>query len=95
MIKMNRIVCPYLHPVSETCTIYDKRFSCCRNYPQKEEGMFCNDSKCVYDANGNLDCGSCKDKCCKHLAMDVFKIELMDMSCQECKSVYCDKKVRG
>jgi hypothetical protein len=53
--------------------------------------MFCSETKCVYDALGNLDCANCKDKCCKHLEMSVFDIKLLDISCLTCKETYCLK----
>ena len=54
--------------------------------------MFCSETKCVYDALGNLDCANCKDKCCKHLEMEVFDIKLLDISCSTCKETYCSKQ---
>ena len=51
--------------------------------------MFCSDTVCVYDSLGNLDCKNCKDKCCKHLEMEIFDIKLLDISCTKCKEVYC------
>ena len=84
------IRCPYLNN-DELCSIYETRPSCCRNFPNRNEGMFCSESKCVYDANGNLDCVNCKDKCCNHLEMEVFDIKLLDISCSTCKEVYCSK----
>jgi len=53
--------------------------------------MFCSETKCVYDALDNLDCANCKDKCCKHLEMEVFDIKLLDISCSTCKETYCSK----
>ena len=53
--------------------------------------MFCSETKCVYDALGNLDCANCKDKCCRHLEMEVFDIKLLDISCSTCKETYCLK----
>ena len=64
------ISCPYLN-ADELCSIYETRPSCCRNFPNRNTGMFCSETKCVYDALGNLDCANCKDKCCKHLEMSV------------------------
>ena len=80
--------CPYLDE-NELCSIYDNRPNCCRNFPNRESGMFCSTTVCVYDAAGNLDCMNCKDKCCNHLEMEVFDIKLLDMSCSTCKATYC------
>jgi Fe-S-cluster containining protein len=84
------IRCPHLNE-QELCSIYETRPSCCRNFPNRNEGMFCSDSykTCVYDSQGNLDCASCKDKCCNHLEIAVFDIKLLDISCAECKEKYC------
>jgi Fe-S-cluster containining protein len=82
------IRCPYLNN-DELCSIYETRPSCCRNFPNRTLGMFCSETKCVYDALGNLDCANCKDKCCSHLEMEVFDIKLLDISCSTCKEVYC------
>ena len=82
------ISCPYLN-ADELCSIYETRPSCCRNFPNRNTGMFCSETKCVYDALGNLDCANCKDKCCKHLEMSVFDIKLLDISCSTCKETYC------
>ena len=87
---VNEITCPHLD-ANERCGIYETRPSCCRNYPRLDEGMFCNNSKCVYDTQGNLDCASCKDKCCEHLRMEAFDLRLLDMNCEECKETYCSK----
>ena len=88
-IKVTNVIkCPLLSDEG-LCTVYETRFSCCRNFPNKNEGMFCSDKKCVFDANGNIDCMNCKDKCCNYLAMDVFDTKLLDMSCEECKETYC------
>ena len=84
------ISCPYLN-ADELCSIYETRPSCCRNFPNRNTGMFCSETKCVYDALGNLDCANCKDKCCKHLEMSVFDIKLLDISCSTCKETYCSK----
>jgi hypothetical protein len=84
------INCPYLN-ADELCSIYETRPSCCRNFPNRNTGMFCSETKCVYDALGNLDCANCKDKCCKHLEMEVFDINLLDISCLTCKETYCSK----
>ena len=84
------ITCPYLN-ADELCSIYETRPSCCRNFPNRNTGMFCSETKCVYDALGNLDCANCKDKCCKHLEMEVFDIKLLDISCSTCKETYCLK----
>ena len=82
------ISCPYLDE-NELCSIYEVRPSCCRNFPNGNSGMFCSDTVCVYDSLGNLDCKNCKDKCCKHLEMEIFDIKLLDISCTKCKEVYC------
>jgi len=84
------ISCPYLN-ADELCSIYETRPSCCRNFPNRNTGMFCSETKCVYDALGNLDCANCKDKCCKHLEMEVFDIKLLNISCSTCKETYCSK----
>ena len=88
------MICPYLDE-NKLCSIYEFRFSCCKSFPNKESGMFCNETtRCVYDANGNIDCFSCKDKCCEHLEIpdntpiwDV--INLLNISCLKCKETYC------
>ena len=82
------IRCPYLDK-DELCSIYENRFSCCRNFPNRNSGMFCAEAKCVYDALGNVDCMNCKDKCCNHLEMEVFDAKLLDISCLDCKEKYC------
>ena len=86
--------CPYLDE-QELCSIYSARPSCCRNFPNSTPGMFCETSasKCTYDAVGNLDCFNCQDKCCRHLAIPdstpVWEvIQLLDISCVECKEIY-------
>ena len=86
--------CPYLDE-QELCSIYEARPGCCRNFPNSTPGMFCEASavKCTYDAAGNLDCFSCKDKCCRHLAIPDFTpvwevVKLLDISCIECKEIY-------
>jgi len=90
--------CPYLDK-QELCSIYSTRPGCCRSFPNGTPGMFCESSAsaCVYDAIGNLDCFSCKDKCCNHLAIPkttpVEKvINLLDISCARCKEIYVDKE---
>lgn len=89
-IEVTQIIrCPLLDS-NGLCTIYENRPSCCRNYPNKTEGMFCNDNKCIYDEQGNLDCFNCKDKCCNYLRMDTFDLDKMNISCEECKEVYCN-----
>ena len=82
------IRCPYLDK-DERCSIYETRFSCCRNFPNRNTGMFCSEAKCVYNSLGNLDCANCKDKCCNHLEMEIFDVKLLDISCVECKEKYC------
>ena len=89
--------CPYLDE-QELCSIYSTRPGCCRSFPNSTPGMFCESSasKCVYDFAGNLDCLSCKDKCCNHLAIPETTpiwevIKLLDVSCVTCKEIYVDK----
>ena len=89
------MICPYLDE-NKLCSIYEFRFNCCRSFPNRETGMFCSETtRCVYDANGNVDCFNCKDKCCEHLEIpdntpiwEVVKI--LDISCVKCKETYCD-----
>lgn len=88
------MICPYLDE-NKLCSIYEFRFNCCRNFPNKETGMFCSETpRCVYDAKGNVDCFNCKDKCCEHLEIpdntpiwEVVKI--LNISCIKCKETYC------
>ena len=82
------VKCPYLTE-NELCSIYEDRPKCCRNFPNRNPGMFCSETKCVYDNLGNLDCVNCKDKCCNHLEMEVFDIKLLDITCIECNEKYC------
>lgn len=79
------MICP--HFKDELCSIYETRPQCCRNFPNRNEGMFCVDSKC------NNDCINCKDKCCRHIEGTDVKniIQILDISCNDCKRIYCKK----
>lgn len=90
LIRHYFMICIYFK--EEKCSIYEDRPSCCRNFPNRSEGMFCSKTKCVYDKDNNLDCANCTDKCCRHLEMDIFDIKLLDISCSECKEKYCFKE---
>lgn len=83
------MICPYFK--NELCSIYDKRPSCCRNFPNRTEGMFCSDSECVYTVEGELDCENCLDKCCRHIVADKVEdiLKVLDTSCEDCKTIYC------
>ena len=88
--------CPFLYE-NELCSIYPYRFSCCRNFPNRNPGMYCENTVCVYDSQDQLDCGNCKNKCCNHLNIDDHAhiwdvINSLDMSCDNCKEKYCKEQ---
>ena len=80
------MICPYFK--NELCTIYETRPLCCRNFPNREEGMYCSTSKC------DNDCLNCKDKCCRHIAIKDLTnfIQILDITCDTCKRIYCNTK---
>lgn len=82
---MTEVVCP--HFVNGLCSIYDTRPSCCRNFPNRNLGMFCADSKC------DEDCANCKDKCCTHIVAPSpdLVIAVLSITCSECQNIYCNR----
>lgn len=91
-IKLYReIVCPHF-TADELCGIYENRYSCCRNFPNRQTGMFCaSTTRCIYDVDGNLDCKNCLDKCCRHIwvgADKEFDPSVLKMDCLTCSETY-------
>lgn len=93
----NRIMtqrCPYLND-QELCSIYEQRFSCCGNFPNRNTGMYCSETtKCVYTPSGDLDCFNCQDKCCNHLDIPALTpvwqvVKYLSMDCDTCRELYC------
>ena len=78
------IVCP--HFKDEKCSIYNVRPECCRNFPNRQKGMFCSESVCIET------CAECKDKCCRHIEATENKdiISLLNLTCSECREKYCN-----
>lgn len=85
------VICPHLNS-EELCSIYERRFNCCRNFPNRTSGMFCSTTtKCVYTYQGELDCFNCKDKCCKHILVEIdkqFNSAILDIDCITCTEKY-------
>jgi hypothetical protein len=87
--KYKVITCPYL--VDSKCSIYDKRFSCCRNFPQKQG--YCSDADCDL-GNGHC-CDNCEENCCENILVPKNSIvdkafigKLMDIDCDTCRRLF-------
>ncbi len=97
--KYKFVACPYLK--NNKCSIYEKRFSCCRNYP-KTSG-YCSDSDCAIlkkkirnnSEQSGKECAKCKAGCCKKILYPKnrkvtkrFVAKLMDIDCTACKKLF-------
>ena len=75
-------ICQYL-TVDELCSIYDKRPTCCRNFPNR------NNIKCIDSNRCDLNCEKCTDKCCKHIYIyDKNVISSLNIKCNDCNQVW-------
>jgi hypothetical protein len=93
--KYRAVVCPFL--VDNRCSVYKKRFSCCRNFP-RQGNFYCSDSDCQVlkkgigknTKKGTLVCIACQDNCCSQIlvpkklkATKKVIARILDMSCAE------------
>jgi|GEM_PF-2345798 len=92
--------CPFL--IDNQCSIYEKRFSCCRNFPRQGK-FYCSDSDCKIlkkgvmknSKKGTVTCVVCRDNCCSQILVPKniritkgFFRRLMDISCQDCQKFF-------
>ncbi|HEX7586133.1 MAG TPA: hypothetical protein VF390_00660 [Patescibacteria group bacterium] len=95
--KYRAVVCPFL--VDNVCSIYEKRFSCCKNFPRKGN-FYCSDSDCKIrkkgirknTKKGTAVCVTCRYNCCSQIlvpknlkATKKVIASILDMSCADCK----------
>ena len=94
-VRFKYITCPFF--INNKCSIYDKRYNCCRNFPNKNG--ICADYDCgLIDNTSNYEvCKNCRAKCCtkimypaeKELDIDLV-IDLLNMDCETCIRLFSD-----
>ena len=84
-------VCPWLK--NNACTIYQKRFSCCRNF--KRPKGYCAQASCLLtgaaDEDAKAVCPGCRENCCSQILIPkkskptkAFMKRWMDVDCETC-----------
>lgn len=80
-LKLTKAVCPYLE--TGRCTIYKKRFSCCRNY-----GVSCQQACATA-------CASCSSNCCEGIIVPEGRVvtrafirRWMAIDCTLCRQLF-------
>lgn len=98
--KYMEVVCPYFE--NGRCSLYEKRFACCRNFPQNKgycsQNKNCNIIKNKIENNtstSNDACSECQKTCCEKILVPVgveitkeFMEKWMNITCEDCRKFF-------
>ena len=98
--KYVEVACPFFK--DGACEIYEKRFACCRNFPQSvgycSQDMDCKIIQSKIEKNSSassLACHTCQKSCCEKILVPVgieitkeFIEKWMNIPCEDCRKFF-------